>query len=97
MISRSTAFTLDYIKEVLVYIQLGSSFGELCERYSKLYGSDEYRGEVFKTGLKDVYFIAQLLKYFNNNVSFSKDNIANRLAIDDAYDEAAEIIFAQKS
>jgi len=97
MTSRPTAFTLDYIKEVLVDIQLGRSFLELCERYSKLYGSDEYRVEVFKTRLEDVYFIAQLLKYFNNNVSFSKDNIANQLAIVDVCDEAAEIIFAQKS
>jgi len=42
----SWSIASDYIKELLFGTQQGRSFGELCEWYSKLYGTSESKGEV---------------------------------------------------
>lgn len=86
-LTRATAFERRYMREVIVDIGLGRSFEEVTERFNRLYGSKETRGDLYKTRVEDGYFVLQLMNYFKSDITVPVNKISNRVNVDMLCDE----------
>lgn len=88
MLSSSTAFEWDYLREVSVDVELGRNFTELSERYCRLWdkSSNSTRSSLYKTRLQEGYFVFKLLMYMNEEpgIAINKDQMSKRLDIEGA-------------
>lgn len=91
--SRNTAFQVRYLNEVAVDMELGRSFEDVTERYNRLYGSSEIRGQLNKTRLEDAYFLFKLKEFFKHDITVDIDMSSNRVNIDRLCDEAVKEVF----
>ena len=93
LLSRSTAFEIKYLREVSVDIELGRSFVDVSERFNRLYGTNGFRGELYRTRLEDAYFIYQLVMYHQNTIQVTIDRVSHRVNIDELCDLTMRDVF----
>lgn len=97
MLSRYTAFQTKYLKEVIVDVELGRSFDEIAERYSRLYSNKNNRGQLYKKRVEDAFFLLKLLEYFRTDVAVKIHSQSNRIDIEDLCDQAVTELFSSEN
>lgn len=95
--SRNTAFETKYLKEVAVDMELGRSFEDVTERFNRLYGILQSRGQLNKTRVEDAYFLYKLQEFYKHGLSVDIDPASNRIDIDDLCDEAVQQVFTSEN